>query len=253
MMFNKILVLADEGVKIQDYESLAKYVFKNLDPATDIYFSQGPMDVLDHSCSKMGFGGKMCLDGTAKFEEEQSGLEFGGANLEIGETAVKARFNEVHAVNTTLLVKEIPVLLVSVEKERRGHVRELHRQLCASGLVAGVKMILYVEHKVDAKDLPVALWRFCNNLDPRRDSFLYENTASDANHQTPSCMGLDGTIKTKELDNFDRDWPNIIVMDNATIEAVDAKWSRVGLGAVLLSPSLKFKGQIYGEEAVATS
>ena len=72
MMFNKILVMADEGVSIQDYDSLAKYVFKNLNPATDIFFSTGPMDVLDHSCSKMGFGGKMCIDGTAKFEEELS-------------------------------------------------------------------------------------------------------------------------------------------------------------------------------------
>ena len=77
MMFNKILVLtaspnpsrgeALESFKITDYESLAKDVFKNLNPSTDIYFSQGPMDVLDHSCSKMGFGGKMCIDGTAKF------------------------------------------------------------------------------------------------------------------------------------------------------------------------------------------
>ena len=51
-------------------KSLAKYVFKNLNPATDIAFAQGPMDVLDHSCSKLGFGGKMCIDGTKKFEEE---------------------------------------------------------------------------------------------------------------------------------------------------------------------------------------
>ena len=36
----------------------------------------------------------------------------------------------------------------------------------------GIKMILYVEHTVDANDLTVALWRFCNNLDPRRDHFI---------------------------------------------------------------------------------
>src|SRR6187397_1157357 len=71
MMFNKILVLVDGEMKIQNYEELAKYVFKNMNPATDIYFSQGPMDVLDHSCSKLGFGGKMCIDGTAKFDEEK--------------------------------------------------------------------------------------------------------------------------------------------------------------------------------------
>ena len=33
-------------------------------------------------------------------------------------------------------------------------------------------MILYVEHTVDANDLPTALWRFCNNLDPKRDSHI---------------------------------------------------------------------------------
>src|SRR5712672_871989 len=70
MMFNKILVITDEGVAIQNYPELAKYVFRNLNPATDIYFSTGPMDVLDHSCSKLGFGGKMCIDGTVKSIEE---------------------------------------------------------------------------------------------------------------------------------------------------------------------------------------
>ena len=87
MMFNKILVLADGDVRIQDYEELAKYVFSNINPATDIYFSQGPMDVLDHSCSKLGFGGKMCIDGTMKHEEEVDGSykwAMGNGQLAIG-------------------------------------------------------------------------------------------------------------------------------------------------------------------------
>src|SRR6185369_14762194 len=71
MMFNKILVLTSENVDLSNYEEVAQNVFRNLNPATDIYFSQGPMDVLDHSCSKLGFGGKMCIDGTKKFEEER--------------------------------------------------------------------------------------------------------------------------------------------------------------------------------------
>jgi 4-hydroxy-3-polyprenylbenzoate decarboxylase len=56
-------------------------------------------------------------------------------------------------------------------------------------------------------------------------------------------------MKTKALDNFQRDWPNIIVADDATIEAVDAKWNELSIGAFIPSPSLKFKGQLYGEEA----
>ncbi len=63
-------------------------------------------------------------------------------------------------------------------------------------------------------------------------------------------MGLDGTIKTKEFDNFQRDWPNIIVSDNETIKSVDEKWEKLGLGEFIPSPSLKYKGQMYGEEAV---
>ncbi len=251
MMFNKILVIADEGVKIQDYNALSAYVFKQLNPATDIYFSQGPMDVLDHSCSKMGFGGKMCIDGTQKFEEEADEsfwLESRPSPVAIAEAL--RQFNAIKIVNTSLLENGLPVLVVSVEKDRRGHVRELHQQIGELAEVEGIKMILYVEHTVDARDLPVALWRFCNNLDPKRDAVLVQRPSHTHTEKTFACMGLDGTIKTKAFDNFQRDWPNIIVMDDETIKAVDEKWSRLGLGEFLPSPSLKFKNQVYGEEAV---
>jgi 4-hydroxy-3-polyprenylbenzoate decarboxylase len=255
MMFNKILVIADEHTVITDYLRLARDVFRNLNPATDVSFSQGPMDVLDHSCSKLGFGGKMCIDGTTKSAEETdegyNALQpeaWRGLNAE----ELKARWPEIAGINTVLLGQGIPCLLLAVRKERPGHIRELHAGL--SGLLGleGIKMILYVEHTVDATDLPVALWRFCNNLDPRRDHILAERPSASNPQKKFACLGLDGTRKTKELDNFQRDWPNIIVADDATIGAVDAKWGDLGLGAFIPSPSLKFKDQVYGEEAVVS-
>jgi len=249
MMFNKILVLADEGVKIQNYEELAQYAFKNLNPATDINFSQGPMDVLDHSCSKLGFGGKMCIDGTGKFDEEKDDSNLTVDNVSVGQ-GIFQNFPEVKTINTALLQKNIPVIILSVQKNRRGHIRELHEQLCRSVEIEGIKMILYVEHSVDAEDLSVALWRFCNNMDPKRDSILVQRPAVIHPGKTFNCMGLDGTRKTRIHDNFQRDWPNIVVSNDETIKSVDAKWESLGLGAFLPSPSLKFKGQMYGEEAV---
>lgn len=249
MMFNKILVLADEQAKIQDYESLARYVFRNLNPASDIYFSQGPMDVLDHSCNKLGFGGKMCIDGTKKFEEERDenySFQVRSSKFDF----LLSQFAEIKEVNSSLLSKEIPVLIVSVEKNRKGHLQELHQQICELKEIESVKMVLYVEHTVDANDLPVALWRFCNNLDPKRDYTLVKRVSKTDSSKTFSCIGLDGTIKTKEFDNFQRDWPNIIVSDDATIKSVDEKWERLGLGVFISSPSLKYKHQMYGEEAV---
>jgi 4-hydroxy-3-polyprenylbenzoate decarboxylase len=258
MMFNKILVLTDEGVRIQDYKALAKYVFQNLNPATDIYFSTGPMDVLDHSCSKLGFGGKMCIDGTKKFEEEQddsfqSLTAIAKASAaEIDANELKRKFPEIHTINTSLADIQVPCLLVSVEKNRKGHIRELHTQLCALKETEGIKMILYVEHTVDARDLPTALWRFCNNLDPKRDHISDQRSSFTGPGKKIACMGFDGTRKTKEFDDFQRDWPNIIIADSVTINSVDQKWDQLGAGPFIPSPSLKFKGQMYGEEAVVS-
>lgn len=251
MMFNKILVIADQGVQIQDYKKLAQYTFKNLNPANDIYFTQGPMDVLDHSCSKLGFGGKMCIDGTAKFDEEiDDSLQL---TVHATGTAIQEElhhFTDISGVNTSLLSMDIAAIIISVKKNRKGHIRELHQQVCKLQEMEGVKMILYVENTVDANDLGVALWRFCNNLDPKRDQILVQRPSNLEPGKTFACIGLDGTIKTKEHDNFQRDWPNIIVSDDATIRSVDEKWNRLGLGAFIPSPSLKFKDQVYGGEAV---
>lgn len=257
MMFNKILVLADEQTHIQDYRELARYVFQNLNPATDIYFSTGPMDVLDHSCSKLGFGGKMCIDGKAKFEEERDdeyrfdqGEKSSPGDSQAIAHAILSGFSETKDVNTSLLLEGIPCVLVSLKKNRRGHVQDLHAQICNLPGMAGVKMILFVEHTVDVQDLPSALWRLCNNLDPKRDSFLHKRTLeAEKDPAYSACIGLDGTLKTKEFDNFHRDWPNIIVADEKTIRSVDEKWHELKLGPFLPSPSLKFRDQVYGGEA----
>ncbi|GAC1593603.1 MAG: menaquinone biosynthesis decarboxylase [Ginsengibacter sp.] len=252
MMFNKILVLADGEIDITNYEKLAQYVFKNLNPATDVYFSQGPMDVLDHSCSKLGFGGKMCIDGTHKYDEEtiegyqqqvQPNIDF--------PSILRENFNEIANVNSALLKRDIPVLIVSVEKNKKGHIFDLHKALCELDVIQGIKMILYVEHTVDANDLPIALWRFCNNLDPKRDKTLFEGNSKTFPGKRYACLGLDGTRKTKEFDDFHRDWPNIIVANEATIQAVDEKWASLNIGPFIPSPSLKFVDQLYGNEAVS--
>jgi len=244
MMFNKILVLADghaaTGIAIDNYLALTKEVFDNLDPVTDVYFSQGPMDVLDHSCSKMGFGGKMCIDGTRKTEEEiikprkPYTLPAG-----FSADALQQRYPEITSINAQLMIKHnIPVLFIAAQKDRAGHIADLHKKICMEADAAGLKMIIYVEHTVDAHDIADVLWRFCNNLDPRRDH-LYGGTDNN-------ILGLDGTRKTKKYDGFDRDWPNIIVADDVTISKVDDKWHSLGLGDMLKSPSLRYKTQLYG-------
>lgn len=243
MMFNKILVLADGDVKIDNYKELAQYVFNNLNPATDVYFSQGPMDVLDHSCSKLGFGGKMCIDGTKKWEEEmEAPLAPFTLQKDFSAQKIKDQFPEISSLNSKLAEAwQIPVLFVALKKDKQNHVETLHKQLSSLPALQGIKMILYVEHTVDTADIADTLWRFCNNLDPRRDHFYGGNNKN--------ILGLDGTRKTKALDGFERPWPNIIAADGPTIAAVDEKWQQLNLGALIKSPSLKYQTQLYGQEA----
>ena len=73
-------------------------------------------------------------------------------------------------------------------------------------------------------------------LEPRPANALPVNSGICPSRIDPAkqsaCLGLDGTRKTKELDNFQRDWPNIIIADDATIRAVDEKWAQLGIGDI---------------------
>jgi 4-hydroxy-3-polyprenylbenzoate decarboxylase len=243
MMFNKILVISDGKTDINNYKELAQYVFNNLNPATDVYFSQGPMDVLDHSCSKLGFGGKMCIDGTKKWEEEISEpLTPYEWDNSIDKGKIMAQFPEITGINERLAKDwQIPVLFVAVKKDKTGHIATLHENLSKFSGLDNIKIILYVEHTVSVDDIADVLWRHCNNLDPKRDHIYGGNKRN--------ILGLDGTRKTKKLDGFERPWPNIIAADMDTITSVDQKWPELGLGEKINSPSLKYMTQLYGVEA----
>lgn len=250
MMFNKMLVVVDESVNIHDYAEVIRVVSDRVDPQQDIFFSQGPMDVLDHSCSKFAFGGKMCVDATRKYGEELRSADLQTiiqlSNTPVPVSDLKQRFPEIQDINISLLQKEISVVFISVKKNRKNHIRELNEKLFCNSELRDIKFIIYVEHTVDVNDIKDVVWRWSNNFDPRRDSYIIP--AEDANGI--SHVGFDGTRKTKAFDDFDRDWPNIICSDEVTIEEIDKKWSSLGLGEFLPSPSLKYRKQLYNGGAV---
>jgi len=247
MMFNKILAVVDNQ-DLTDYKALAQYVFKNINPAQDIYFSSGPMDVLDHSCSKMGFGGKMCIDGTEKHNEE---IQYEEENYNVNADEIKKSFDigtgDLLDVNTDLIGMDIPCLLLSIKKNRSKQVKKMTDSLFESSALRGIKMILVVDDYVDVQDISSTLWQVCNNFDPKRDSFVEEEILENGKQR--AMIIIDGTRKTKEHDNFQRDWPNIIVSNPDTIETIDSKWETLGLGEFIPSPSLKFRKSVFGDEA----
>ncbi|MBA3647910.1 MAG: menaquinone biosynthesis decarboxylase [Chitinophagales bacterium] len=251
MMFNKMLIVVDEKVNIHNYQEVARIISSNVDPEQDIFFSQGPMDVLDHSCSKFAFGGKMCIDATTKFPEELRSEKIENTSVlnadASGFDTIKNEYPELTGINHSLLALGISMIFIAIEKNRKNHIKEINEKLFNNPVLKSIKFILYVEHTIDVMDAGDVIWRWSNNIDPRRDSYIVK--AKD--NQSISHIGFDGTRKTKQFDDFDREWPNIICSDEFTIDAIDAKWNSLGLGKFLSSPSLKYRKQLYNTGAVA--
>jgi 4-hydroxy-3-polyprenylbenzoate decarboxylase len=70
MMFAKVIVVVDDDVNVQDVQEVAWRALNNIDAKRDVFFAEGPLDVLDHASPLMGFGGKLGVDATRKWKEE---------------------------------------------------------------------------------------------------------------------------------------------------------------------------------------
>jgi len=66
MMFTKTIVVVDDDVDVQNCSETAWKVFSSIDPERDIFFTKGPLDVLDHASPIPVFGSKVGIDATRK-------------------------------------------------------------------------------------------------------------------------------------------------------------------------------------------
>ncbi len=244
MMFTKMMIVTDGDCNIHDVMSIAQHISKNVNAESDFYFTQGPTDVLDHACTRMSFGGKVGIDATIKWDEEKPlHTNTNKQSTPNQFVEIKNLFPEITNVNANLLASDISMVFISVEKNRKGHIAELSKQLFELDAFANVNVLILLEANIDVSDIGNAVWRFANNVDPRRDHIMVKH------HQTTS-VAFDGTRKTLMYDDFERDWPNILVSDDDTIAKVDAMWSKLNLGGLIASPSLRYRNQVYKGGAV---
>lgn len=70
MMFTKYVIIVDKHVNVHDVSEVALHVFGNVDPRRDMMFADGPLDILDHSAPMFGYGSKVGIDATKKWQSE---------------------------------------------------------------------------------------------------------------------------------------------------------------------------------------
>lgn len=237
MMFNKFLITLNGDIKLTDYPSVLKEIIHNVNPVKDILFSRGPMDVLDHASEKFAEGGKMGIDATNSNNSFVKPI--------IQEEKITT-LNGVIEVNADFINQNLGVLIIKLKKSKK-IARKIAKDLYDNKLIENVKFIIFIEEVSDIKSYADIVWRVANNSDPNRDCFYNFDSEGKAN----PTLFIDGLRKDLASDNFNRDWPNIVCMDEATIKLVDDRWEEYGIGKFLSSPSLKYRPQLYKGEAVA--
>ena len=66
MMFSKAIVVVDADIDPHDGTEVLFRITSNVDPRRDLLFTDGPLDVLDHSSDRFAFGSKVGIDATRK-------------------------------------------------------------------------------------------------------------------------------------------------------------------------------------------
>ena len=244
MMFNKVLIVADSGVNIHEPAELIKAFTQNFDPNYSLHFSKGPLDVLDHSSNKFAFGSKLGIDLTKPFAEEISDRKSDDSPLEEIDLEKLKSIPEISGINDLHSKLSISVLLLNVKKDAEFTKKQLISQLLEIEGLPGFKVVVFFNEGADLNNLFTLMWLLGGNLEPDRDVSIF-----DTKNGKPVVF-VDATFKTELHDNFKRDWPNVVTMDDQTISAIDKKWNDLGIGEFIPSPSLKFKNLVKGEGAI---
>ena len=246
MMFNKVLIVTDSVVNIHNPVEIAKAFVQNFNADYSLHFSKGPLDVLDHSSNKFAFGSKLGVDLTIPFPEEISSDEKNEiSSIEMNFEKLN-KISEITGINDLRSEFSLPVLFLSIKKEAGFLKQKLINQLLQIKGLSNFKIVVIFNDGADLSDLFTLMWLLGGNLEPDRDLSVLDSK------QGNPVVFVDATFKTGEHDNFKRDWPNVVTMDEKTISTIDKKWKDFGIGEFIESPSLKFRNLVKGDGAIRT-
>ncbi len=96
------------------------------------------------------------------------------------------------------------------------------------------KFVIVVDEGIDCRNWDDVWWAVTTRMDPARDLTIIENTPIDYLDFASPVSGLGSKVGFDATDKWegetDREWGEVLEMDDETIAKVDAKWDKLGLG-----------------------
>ncbi len=126
------------------------------------------------------------------------------------------------------------IAVVSMKKAYAGHAKRVMMAVWSYlRQFMYTKWVIVVDEDIDARDWKDVMWAISTRMDPARDVVTIENTPIDYLDFASPVSGLGSKIGLDATDKWpgetDRAWGRKLAMDPAVVEAVTAKWARLGL------------------------
>jgi 4-hydroxy-3-polyprenylbenzoate decarboxylase len=206
MSFCKAIVIVDSKTDPQNDRDVLEALLSNLDLTTDLTFSKGVLDVLDHSSPFPTFGNKIGIDLTPRFKDEPPRAEHGPVpppgSAESILDSVRKHIPQIAAIRP--LFKNLAPdtrrtcspLAVNVT-----HAASAIAPIMESTDLKPYNIIILFDNSIDLSDNSLLLWKIFNNVDPGRDLTFKGNR-----------VVINACIKGPE-DGHDREWPDELTFD----------------------------------------
>lgn len=221
MSFVKTIVVVDSDVDVHNEKTVLTLLLNEIDLDTDLFFSEGILDVLNHASDRALYGSKLGIDATRKLEGEPEPRPKQALPSQPEEsiaTHIKERFTEITSARVLDLKSRRTVLMVSMEKSRPHQAGEFIKNILNHENFKDVGILLVFEAHVELANDSQVLWKLFNNLDPRRDIY-----------RVADSLGVDLSRKQAE-EGYQQDWPEEIIMSPEIKKQVDEKQARLGIG-----------------------
>lgn len=214
MSFVKTIVTVDAEVNVHDYEAVANLFLSQVNFETDLFFTEGVLDVLNHASDQMLYGSKLGIDLTRKIEGEPGYGKEAPTHSQSPmppEEKITEAFPEVKACRVLQLQK--PILFVALDKTAPNQGEQFIEAFLDHPDFSALEIVIVLEGHVDITNTSTVMWKFFNNLDPKRDFYFQDER-----------LGIDVTQKFPE-EGYQQNWPEEIEMSSEIKTKVDNKWN----------------------------
>ncbi len=220
MSFTKAVVLLDDDISLRRPADVLRTILDEVDLESDLFITEGILDVLDHSAPDPLFGSKLGIDATRRHPGERprptrQTLPL-PANDTVGE-ALREISRKLFAFHLPPLNTRNRVLLLNLEKDGKISGRTLAPNLLESTALAPFSILVLLDSSIALNDYPLVLWKIANNVDPGRDIVGKEGR-----------IVVDATSKGPE-DGHTRPWPADIQMDPEVAQRIEERARELGI------------------------